>query len=172
MSCSRCCGNSRSRSTPSPAADGATSARRRYRPGITLEPSYRRADLWRDLKLRITELADSKQLLPAWIIDEADNDRALFFSRRVHAAHDRVLIRVDGQHRISIAVTVTGMPVTSMEFSDSPRQCLVEMRRDFLADYCFLPIAGFSVEPMFAYRLLKGDSPRPDLSRACDCRSR
>ncbi|WP_316151024.1 ATP-binding protein [Cupriavidus sp. BIC8F] len=46
---------------------------------LGLEPGYRRADLWRDLKLRITELADSKQLLPVWIIDEAQNLPPEFF---------------------------------------------------------------------------------------------
>jgi len=36
---------------------------------LGLEPSYRRADLWRDIKQRITELANGKQVLPVWIID-------------------------------------------------------------------------------------------------------
>jgi MSHA biogenesis protein MshM len=46
---------------------------------LGLEPAYRRADLWRDLKLRIQELVESKQLLPVWIIDEAQNLPLEFF---------------------------------------------------------------------------------------------
>ena len=46
---------------------------------LGLEHSYRRADLWRELKLRITELATGKQVLPLWIIDEAQNLPPEFF---------------------------------------------------------------------------------------------
>ncbi|KVN42461.1 ExeA family protein [Burkholderia ubonensis] len=46
---------------------------------LGLEPNYRRADLWRELKLRIAELANSKQVLPLWIIDEAQNLPSEFF---------------------------------------------------------------------------------------------
>jgi type II secretory pathway predicted ATPase ExeA len=46
---------------------------------LGLEPAYRRASLWRDLKARIRELADTKQVLPVWIIDEAQNLPAEFF---------------------------------------------------------------------------------------------
>jgi len=42
-------------------------------------PSYRRAQLWRDIKERIAELVDTKQLLPVWIIDEAQNLPPEFF---------------------------------------------------------------------------------------------
>ncbi|SAL06876.1 hypothetical protein AWB78_08294 [Caballeronia calidae] len=37
--------------------------------GLGLEPSYRRADLWRDIKQRISELVQNRQLQPVWIID-------------------------------------------------------------------------------------------------------
>ena len=47
--------------------------------GLGLEPSYRRADLWRDIKQRITELAHSRQLLPVWLIDESQNLPPEFF---------------------------------------------------------------------------------------------
>jgi len=40
---------------------------------LGLEPTHRRASLWRDLKARILELADHKRQLPVWIIDEAQN---------------------------------------------------------------------------------------------------
>ncbi len=44
-----------------------------------LEPAYRRAALWRDIKARIQELADGKGILPLWIIDEAQNLPPEFF---------------------------------------------------------------------------------------------
>jgi len=46
---------------------------------LGVEPSYRRAHLWRDIKLRIHELVDNKQIMPVWIIDEAQNLPADFF---------------------------------------------------------------------------------------------
>jgi type II secretory pathway predicted ATPase ExeA len=46
---------------------------------LGLEPSYRRAQLWRDIKLRVHELVDIKQVTPLWIIDEAQNLPAEFF---------------------------------------------------------------------------------------------
>ncbi len=44
-----------------------------------LEPAYRRAALWRDIKARIEELADGKGIVPLWIIDEAQNLPPEFF---------------------------------------------------------------------------------------------
>jgi len=46
---------------------------------LGIEPAYRRAQLWRDLKARIQELNDSKNLLPVWILDEAQNLPFEFF---------------------------------------------------------------------------------------------
>ena len=46
---------------------------------LGLEPAYRRAALWRDIKARIEELADGKGVTPLWIIDEAHNLPAEFF---------------------------------------------------------------------------------------------
>ncbi|OIQ92246.1 hypothetical protein GALL_258420 [mine drainage metagenome] len=46
---------------------------------LGIEPAYRRAQLWRDIKERIHELADSKQVTPVWIIDEAQNLPPEFF---------------------------------------------------------------------------------------------
>jgi MSHA biogenesis protein MshM len=46
---------------------------------LGLEPAYRRAQLWRDLKQHITEMVDHKQLQPVWIIDEAQNLPSEFF---------------------------------------------------------------------------------------------
>ena len=46
---------------------------------LGVEPSYRRAQLWRDIKQRVHELVDTKQVTPLWIIDEAQNLPAEFF---------------------------------------------------------------------------------------------
>lgn len=46
---------------------------------LGLPPSYRRAQLWRDIKAQIHQLADGKQLLPLWILDEAQNLPPEFF---------------------------------------------------------------------------------------------
>ena len=46
---------------------------------LGLEPSYRRAQLWRDIKQRVHELVDTKQVTPLWIIDEAQNLPSEFF---------------------------------------------------------------------------------------------
>jgi MSHA biogenesis protein MshM len=46
---------------------------------LGLQPSYRRAQLWRDIKAHIHHLADAKQLLPVWILDEAQNLPPEFF---------------------------------------------------------------------------------------------
>jgi MSHA biogenesis protein MshM len=46
---------------------------------LGIEPAYRRAQLWRDIKTRISELRDSKSCLPVWIIDEAQNLPNEFF---------------------------------------------------------------------------------------------
>ena len=46
---------------------------------LGLEPAFRRAQLWRDIKERITELADAKQCLPIWVLDEAHNLPTEFF---------------------------------------------------------------------------------------------
>jgi len=46
---------------------------------LGVEPAFRRAQLWRDIKARILDLADGKQILPVWIIDEAQNLPPDFF---------------------------------------------------------------------------------------------
>ncbi|QEP42998.1 AAA family ATPase [Ectothiorhodospiraceae bacterium BW-2] len=46
---------------------------------LGLEPAYRRAQLWRDIKQRIEELTTHQALLPIWIIDEAQNLPTAFF---------------------------------------------------------------------------------------------
>ena len=46
---------------------------------LGVEPSYRRAQLWRDIKERVHDLVDNKQVIPVWIIDEAQNLPTEFF---------------------------------------------------------------------------------------------
>jgi len=46
---------------------------------LGLEPAYRRATLWRDIKTHIQQMAEGKQVLPVWIIDEAQNLPPEFF---------------------------------------------------------------------------------------------
>ena len=46
---------------------------------LGVDPSFRRSQLWRDIKARVTDLADAKHLLPVWIIDEAQNLPPEFF---------------------------------------------------------------------------------------------
>jgi len=46
---------------------------------LGLEPAYRRSQLWRDIKARVLELADTRQQQPVWIVDEAQNPPKEFF---------------------------------------------------------------------------------------------
>ena len=46
---------------------------------LGIEPKYRRAQIWSDIKQRVHELVDTKQVMPLWIIDEAQNLPAEFF---------------------------------------------------------------------------------------------
>lgn len=46
---------------------------------LGLEPAFRRAQLWRDIKARVQELVDNQQQLPVWLIDEAQNLPPSFF---------------------------------------------------------------------------------------------
>jgi len=46
---------------------------------LGVEPSYRRAQLWRDIKQRVHELVDTRCVTPMWIIDEAQNLPLEFF---------------------------------------------------------------------------------------------
>jgi type II secretory pathway predicted ATPase ExeA len=46
---------------------------------LGLEPSYRRATLWREIKQQVEQMHDNRQMLPVWIIDEAQNLPLEFF---------------------------------------------------------------------------------------------
>ncbi len=58
---------------------GRVDVYRAFAQAMGLAPSYRRAQLWRDLKIHIHDLASTKQLLPLWILDEAQNLPPEFF---------------------------------------------------------------------------------------------
>lgn len=58
---------------------GRTDLYRSLALALGIEPAYRRAQLWRDLKARILDQVDGKNLLPIWIIDEAQNLPPEFF---------------------------------------------------------------------------------------------
>jgi len=44
-----------------------------------LEPAYRRANLWRQIKEHIVQMVETKSILPVWIIDESHNLPVEFF---------------------------------------------------------------------------------------------
>ena len=44
-----------------------------------LEPTYRRAHLWREIKEHIVQLVETRSILPVWIIDESHNLPLDFF---------------------------------------------------------------------------------------------
>lgn len=44
-----------------------------------LEPAYRRASLWRQIKEHITQMVETRSVLPVWIIDESHNLPLEFF---------------------------------------------------------------------------------------------
>lgn len=52
---------------------------RNFALALGLPPVHRRAQLWRELKTHIRDLVDTKQLLPVWILDEAQNLPPEFF---------------------------------------------------------------------------------------------
>ena len=58
---------------------GRVDVYRAFAQAMGLPPSYRRAQLWRDLKAHIHDLVSAKQLLPLWILDEAQNLPPEFF---------------------------------------------------------------------------------------------
>jgi type II secretory pathway predicted ATPase ExeA len=58
---------------------GRVDVYRAFAQALGLPPSYRRAQLWRDLKTHIHDLVNAKQLLPLWILDEAQNLPPEFF---------------------------------------------------------------------------------------------
>jgi len=47
--------------------------------GLGIDPPHRRAPLWREIKARVLDLADNKNILPVWIVDESQNLPNEFF---------------------------------------------------------------------------------------------
>jgi type II secretory pathway predicted ATPase ExeA len=58
---------------------GRVDVYRAFAQQLGLAPSYRRAQLWRDIKAHVQEIADGKQRLLLWILDEAQNLPPEFF---------------------------------------------------------------------------------------------
>ncbi len=58
---------------------GRVDVYRSFAQQLGLVPSYRRSQLWRDIKAHVHELSEGKQRLLVWIIDEAQNLPAEFF---------------------------------------------------------------------------------------------
>ena len=85
---------------------------------LGLQPSYRRAQLWRDIKERIHELAERKQITPIWILDEAQNlppDFFRDFPAFLNFAFDsRDLITVWLVGHSSLAHTLERAPYTAL----------------------------------------------------------
>ena len=85
---------------------------------LGVEPHYRRAQLWRDIKQRIHEMVDTKQLTPLWIIDEAQNLPAEFFRdfpSCLHFAFDSRDLRT---------VWLLGHPVVARDLERAPYAAL------------------------------------------------
>lgn len=85
---------------------------------LGLEPAYRRSQVWRDIKARVQELADTRQQLPVWIIDEAQNlPREFFqdFPAFLNFAFDT---------RDLMTVWLVGQPILAQTLSRSPYAAL------------------------------------------------
>ncbi len=85
---------------------------------LGLEPAYRRAQLWRDIKARLLELVDNQQQLPVWIIDEAPNLPVEFF--RDFPAFLNVAF--DTRHLMT--VWLVGLPPLAQTLSRAPYTAL------------------------------------------------
>lgn len=83
-----------------------------------IEPAYRRAQLWRDLQAHIEDLAEHKQLLPLWILDEAQNLPPEFF-------HDfPAFLHVAFDSRDLITVWLVGHPLLASTLDRAPYAAL------------------------------------------------
>lgn len=95
---------------------------------LGLDPAFRRAQLWRDIKAKITELADGKHILPIWIIDEAQNLPLEFF--RDFPA----FLNFTFDSRDLMTVWFVGHPALAQIFSRTPFAALasrVHLRMNF-----------------------------------------
>ena len=85
---------------------------------LGIEPCYRRAQLWREIKQRIHELVDTKQMTPIWIIDEAQNLPPEFF-RDLPA-----FLNFAFDSRDLISVWLVGHPVLAQTLERAPYAAL------------------------------------------------
>lgn len=85
---------------------------------LGLEPAYRRAQLWRDIKERIHELADKRQQLPVWLIDEAHLLPNEFF-RDLPA-----FLNFTYDSKDLMTVWLVGLPVLAQTLSRAPYSAL------------------------------------------------
>jgi type II secretory pathway predicted ATPase ExeA len=85
---------------------------------LGVEPSYRRAQLWRDIKQRVHEMVDGRQLTPVWIIDEAQNLPSEFF-RDLPA-----FLNFAFDSRDLISVWLAGHPVLAQTLQRAPYAAL------------------------------------------------
>lgn len=85
---------------------------------LGVEPNYRRAQLWRDIKDRIHDLVDNKQVMPLWSIDEAQNLPPEFF--RDFPA----FLNFAFDSRDMISVWLVGHPVLAQTLERAPYAAL------------------------------------------------
>ena len=85
---------------------------------LGLVPSYRRATLWREIKQQVEQMADNRQLLPVWIIDEAQNLPPEFF-RDLPA-----FLNFTFDSRDLMTVWLVGHPILTQTLSRQPYAAL------------------------------------------------
>lgn len=85
---------------------------------LGVEPSYRRAQLWRDIKAQIHILADNKAVTPVWIIDEAQNLPNEFF-RDLPA-----FLNFAFDSRDLISIWLVGHPILAQTLARAPYAAL------------------------------------------------
>ena len=125
---------------------------------LGIEPSYRRAQLWRDIKDRIHELVDSKQVMPVWIIDEAQNLPPEFF--RDFPA----FLNFAFDSRDMISVWLVGHPILAQTLERAPYAALhsrIQARvqiRPIVERDCFTQLILHSLKSAGCQHTLLADS--------------
>ena len=117
---------------------------------LGLEVSYRRAQLWKDIKERIVELYDKKNVLIIWVIDEAHNLPRDFFtdfpSFLNFALDSRDIITVWFVGHASLAISLDKTIHVALSSRIAVRACLkpiVERERfTALLDHAFKEAGG------------------------------
>jgi type II secretory pathway predicted ATPase ExeA len=125
---------------------------------LGVEPGYRRAQLWRDLKERILELVDGRQVTPVWIIDEAQNLPPEFF-RDLPA-----FLNFAFDARDVLAVWLVGHPVLAQTLERAPYAALhsrIQVRvqlRPVLERERFVALIGHALKTAGCAHTLIADS--------------